>query len=107
MVSATYLTNRPNQHFSITIPGDTRNLSLNVTLSYNGQARYWVLGLYDIAKRPLVVGLPLTPDHDLLSAYKHLGLGSVVLANIGTGGATSEPPDDTNLDKFALLWELI
>jgi len=96
----------PNQTFTTTISGSTKNLTLKFTISYNRQAGYWIMGIYDhTTGDALITNMPLLPDHNLLRQYQYLDIGTVaVLVNIGD--PTVLTPDDTNLaSNFALFWE--
>jgi hypothetical protein len=104
MISQIPLTAEPNQKFSVKIPGNTKNLTLNFTLSYNTMAKYWVLGIYDANNNALILGIPLLPDINLLGQYQYLGLGSCALLNTGDQSVIS--PDDTNLaTNFSFYWD--
>ncbi len=107
MISSIPLKNRPNQTFPVTIPGDTRNLPLILTISYNGVARYWVLGIYSVSRAPIVVGIPLFPGVDLLGTHQHLNIGNAALINVGNRAASIEYPDDPTLDQYELWWRLV
>jgi hypothetical protein len=103
MISKISLTTDPNQTFYCNIPGQTKNITLNFTLSYNTMANYWVLGIYDSSNNPLVLGIPLLPGANLLGQYQYLNIGSAVLWNIGDQSVLM--PDNTNLaTNFALYW---
>lgn len=105
MTSEIALTNRPNQTFTVTIPGDTQNVTLIITLTYNGMAGYWAMGIYDASDNPLILGIPLLSGYGLLDQHQHLNIGNATLVNIGA--PTVEHPDYTNLEKFVLRWELM
>jgi len=105
MISVIYLTNNPNQTFTVTLQGESRSISLVITLSYNAFAGYWVMGILDATHTPLVIGIPMLCGYDLLRQLQHLNIGSAALFNVGA--PTVEYPDSTNLDKFVLTWRLI
>jgi hypothetical protein len=106
MQSIIKLSNSPNQTFTVTIPGDSKNLNLKLTQNYNLIAGYWVLGIYDSdTDDPYIVGLPLLWDGDLLAQYTYMELGSLYVVN--KGDLTINVPNDTNIaDNFVLVWEL-
>lgn len=105
MVTEIALSNSPNQTFSVTIPGGSRNLSLIIRLSYNTPAGYWVMGIYDSSDSPIVLNIPLLCGHDLLEQYQYLNIGSAYVVNVGD--TTIENPDNTTIStNFKLLWEL-
>jgi hypothetical protein len=105
MVSTLALTNKPNQTFKTTIPGDTRNLSFILTQSYNAQAGYWVLGIYDVSKNPIVLNIPMLCGYDLLGQYQYMNIGSIVIIN--TGDQAQLNPDNINISNFVLAWKLV
>lgn len=106
MVSEITISNNPNQTFSVAIPGDKRNLSLNLTQSFNGRAGYWVLGIYDNANMPIVTEIPLLPGYNILGQYGYLDIGELYVVNYGD--QTIEKPDETNIStNFKLVWVLI
>jgi len=100
------LSNSPNQRYTITIPGDSKNISLIITQSYNTIAGYWIMNLYDAdSANALATNIPMITGVNLLHQLDYLGLGYLFLIN--TGDQTITDPDDTNLeDNFKLLWEL-
>ena len=99
------LTSDPNQTYTVTIPGAKRNITFILTQSYNAQAGYWVLGIYDKSNTPIVLNIPLFCGYDLLGQYGYLDIGSLYLIN--AGDQTIEYPNDTNIDNnFELVWEL-
>jgi hypothetical protein len=105
MVTNIPLTNDPNQTFTTTIAGNSSNLTLGFTLSYNTLAQYWVMGIFDPnTGNSIIQGIPLLPEQNFLGQYQYLGIGEIaVLINIGD--PTILVPDDTNLAaNFALVW---
>jgi len=106
VVSEITLSGNPNQTFSAIIPGDKRNLSLNFTQSFNEQAGYWVLGIYDSANVPIVTEIPLLPGYNILGQYEYLSIGELYVVNYGDQAV--EKPDETNIGtNFKLVWVLI
>ena len=105
MVTEIALSADPNQTFTVTIPGDTRNITLIITQSFNEQAGYWVLGINDQSNNPIVSNIPLFCGHDLLEQYQYLNNGSCYLTNVGDQAL--EYPNASNItDNFKLLWVL-
>jgi hypothetical protein len=106
MVTEISLSGNPNQTWTVTIPGEKRNITFIITQSYNEMAGYWVLGIYDRTNTPIVLNIPLLRGHDLLEQYQYLNLGELYLINIGDSAL--ENPDDTNIAaNFKLLWVLL
>jgi len=104
MISVLALNNSPNQTFKVNVPGDVRNLNLYLTLSYNTIAGYWIMGIYDNSKNPIVLNIPLLVGQNLLAQYQYLDIGSVYLINTGDAALI---PDDVNIGKFELVWKLV
>lgn len=105
MVSEILLNNNPNQTCSLIVPGNRRNIAFVLTQSWNAEAGYWAIGIYDQTSRPIVLGIPLLCGHDLLEQYQYLNIGSLYVVNIGD--PTIETPDDKNIGQnFKLLWVL-
>lgn len=99
------LTSKPNQAYTVTISGSKRNIAFILTQSYNAQAGYWVLGIYDNTNSPIVLDIPLFCGYDLLGQFGYLDIGHLYLINIGD--QTIEYPDDKNIDgNFELMWVL-
>ena len=96
----------PNQTFTTTISGTTKNLTLGFTISWNAQAGYWVMGIFQPQTgEPLVQNIAMLPDYNLIGQYPYLGIGTVA-ALLNIGDPTILVPDDTNLvSNFALYWE--
>jgi len=106
MISQISLSNSPNQTFKLSIPGDTQNLNFIITMSYNSEARYWIMGIYDsVNNTPIVLNIPMLCGYDLLDQLQYLRIGSIYILNIGD--PTVEVPDDTNIStNFNLIWVL-
>ncbi len=105
MKSAINLTANPNQTFKTTIPGDIRNLSFILTQSYNAQAGYWVLGIYDVSKNPIILNVPMLCGYDLLGQFQYMNIGSIYIVNVGDH--TQLNPNDMNITNFVLVWKLV
>lgn len=87
----------------MTISGTKRNVTFILTQSYNAQAGYWVLGIYDQTDSPIVLNLPLFCGQDLLGQYGYLNIGHLCLVNIGD--QSIEYPNADNIDgNFELAW---
>ena len=105
MESRVALSSLPNQTYSVTIPGENRNITFIVTQSWNAQANYWVMGIYDKTVAPIVLGIPMLCGHDLLGQYAYLDIGSLYVENIGD--PSIEEPDSENIGQnFELRWVL-
>lgn len=105
MKSFISLTNSPNQAYTVTIPGDSRNITFIITQSFNAQAGYWTLGIHDNANVPIVLGVPLLCGYNLLEQYGYLDIGELYVVNVSD--QTIEAPDDNNIaENFQLEWVL-
>jgi len=101
------LTSEPNQSLTVTIPIGSQNITLNLKISYNSAAGYWVMTVKDKSNNILVDGIPLLcgqyPAGDLLEQYQYLNIGSAFILNLGNSYLDS--PDDTTLGTdFVLVW---
>ena len=101
------LTTAPNQTLQPTLNVDGKSLTLNLALSYNRMAGYWVMTIRDsqgnmvLDSIPLLVGQP--PANNILGQFGYLAIGSAYIVN--ATGAAMDSPDDTNLGSdFLLVW---
>ncbi|KKZ19030.1 bacteriophage protein [Serratia marcescens] len=85
-----------NQQFAITLGGQ----SLRMTLIWRGVAG-WILDLYDAMGNPMVLGVPLIPDTDLLASYPFVGLNGKLVVKSDT-----PYPTEYNLGSGARLYFL-
>lgn len=102
------LTNAPNQSIAVTLSVNGGSLSLNLSVYYNRQGKFWVMDVADSLFNPLVSSVPLIagvwPGSNILSAFGYLGIGSAYVIN--QNGVASDWPNDTNLGTdFVLLWD--
>ena len=105
MVTEILLSSKPNQSYSLSIPGTKQNITFNITQSYNEIAGYWTIGIYDQTNSPIVLNIPLLLGSNLLGQYGYLNIGELYLTNYGD--QTIEVPNDTNIENnFKLLWVL-
>jgi hypothetical protein len=101
------LDNSPNQQLTVTIPINNQNITLNLAISWNAQAQYWVMTIKDRNNNIILDGVPLLcgqpPAQDLLGQYAYLNLGSVFIVN--TGNAVLDSPNDQTLGSdFIMIW---
>ena len=66
-----------------------------VSLRWCRPAQVWVLDLYNAANSPIIQGIPLVADVDLLEPYAYLGLGGKLVAS--TPDSLYTPPTFLNL----------
>lgn len=106
MISEITLSADPNQKYTVAVPGDKRNIEFIITQSFNEQANYWTISIYDKTGTPIVMDVPLLTGQDLLEQYQYLNIGSLYVINYGD--STIENPDSKNIaSNFKLLWVLI
>jgi len=127
------LSTSPNQSFTVQLTVDGSALQLNVTLSYNQMAGYWILSISDINNNLLIDSVPaLTgsyPAANILEQQAYLRIGSWYIVNVSNitpqsgseigygegfygagpyGGEAglggTDYPNDTNLGTDFQLW---
>lgn len=125
------LTNSPNQSLTVQLDVDGVPLTLNLTVSYNEMAGYWVLSISDVNNNLLIDSVPMLtggyPSANILQQQKYLNIGSWYIINIANGiptgsqgygqggygqgnygGAAGQGgvdfPDSTNLGISFQLW---
>lgn len=80
------LNSAPNQSFTVQLNVDDKPLSLNVNLSYNEMASYWILAILDIANNLLVDSVPMLtgsyPAGNLLEQQRYLNIGAWYVVNV-------------------------
>lgn len=54
---------------NIAVPGDKRNIEFIIAQSFNKQANYWTISIFDKAGDPIVMDIPLLTGQDLLEQY--------------------------------------
>lgn len=105
MINEIPLTGDPNQTFTVTISGETRNITLILTQSYNEQAGYWVLGINDQSNNPIISNIPMLCGQDLLEQYQYMDIGNLLVVNISDQAI--EYPNANNIaGNFELVWVL-
>jgi len=126
------LTTSPNQTATIQLSVDGNPLIVNISVSYNQMAGYWILSISDASNNLLIDSIPMVtgtyPAGNLLQQQKYLNIGSWYIVNVsnlvsnnsgdgyglglygagGYGGLFVESgydyPDDTNLGTDFQLW---
>ena len=127
------LTNSPNQSYTVNLNVDGSPLTLNITISYNEMAQYWILAIYSANNQLLIDSVPMLtgnyPAGNLLEQQKYLNIGSWYVVNVsnlsvdagtetgygegpyGAGGYGGELgqggfdyPNSTNLGTDFQLW---
>lgn len=100
------LTTDPDQTFTVTIPVDGKNITVDLRVRYNTQSNYWWLSVSQSGS-VLLDSIPLLtsdyPAGDILQPYRYLNLGSAAL--IKTSDIQQQNPDSANLGTdFVLVW---
>lgn len=127
------LTNAPNQSYTVNLNVDGSPLALNITVSFNEMAGYWVLSIFNASSQLLLASVPMLtgyyPASNLLQQQRYLNIGSWYLINVsnlstdvggdtgyGQGGYGQGPyggeqgqggsdyPNSTNLGTDFQLW---
>jgi hypothetical protein len=79
------ITNSPNQSLTAQLQVDGFPLTLNLTISFNEMAGYWVLGISDVNNNLLIDSIPMIcgtyPAGNLLQQQKYLAIGSAYIIN--------------------------
>src|SRR6185312_15137310 len=80
------LTNSPNQTYTVQLNVDGQALTLNITVSYNEMAGYWMLGIYDASNNLIIDSIPMLtgnyPAGNLLEQQRYLNIGSWYLVDV-------------------------
>lgn len=108
MINLIPLTTDPDQSFTMTLPIDGKNLTFDLRLRYNTEAKFWLLSITDSVTETLLLdSIPLVtgdyPAANILSQYKYLNIGSIVI--VPNGSSATGDPDDTNLGtEYYMAW---
>lgn len=102
------LTPSPNQTFAVNLQVDGAPLTLQLTVSWNEMAGYWVLSISDAAGNLLIDSIPLItgwyPAANLLAQYGYLKIGSAFILNEGSLAFSDYPGRNDLGSGFVLLW---
>lgn len=101
------ISNEPNQSFSITVPVNGQNLTLDFYVFWNAVAGYWEANIAQ-AGNTLIAGLPLVtasgpPYDDILYQFHYLDIGSAYVYSLGLSDADYPGVGDWGTN-FVLLW---
>lgn len=79
--------NTPNQQFTALLEVDGVPLTVNVHLSYNEMAGYWIMAIFDINNNLLIDSVPVLtgsyPAANLLEQQRYMQIGSWYVINLG------------------------
>jgi hypothetical protein len=83
----------PNQSFPVSLNVDGNALTLNLTISYNEMAGYWVMSIADVNNNLLVDSVPMIcgayPAANLLQQQRYLAIGSAFIVNVSNTNESS------------------
>lgn len=101
------LTNSPNQTVTVTLSVDGAPLTLQLTVSYNEIADYWVIAIADSNGNPIIGDVPLLtgnyPACNILKQYAYLDIGSAYVLNT-TGKTLPDYPNSIDLGDWEIVW---
>jgi len=86
------------QTFSIALAGK----SYQLTLVWNDQTNSWTLDIADSTLTPIIRGIPLVANVDLLAPYAYLNFGGQLIAQ--TDNDVSTPPTYENMGSLGHLF---
>lgn len=80
------LTNAPNQSYTVNLNVDGSPLTLNITITFNEMAGYWILAIYNASNNLLIDSVPMVtgsyPAGNLLEQQRYLNIGSWYVVNV-------------------------
>ncbi len=86
------------QTFSIALAG----INYQFKLAWNSIANLWTLDIADANEVPIISGIPLVANTDLLEPYPYLGFNGRLIAQ--TDGAPNVAPTYENLGSLGQLY---
>ena len=125
------ITNSPNQTLAVQLTVDGLSITLNLTISFDEMAGYWVMSISDVNNNLLIDSIPMIcgnyPAANLLEQQVYLAIGSAFIINTGNSVPTNgenygqggygqggyggqagqggiDYPDSTNLGTTFQLW---
>jgi hypothetical protein len=101
------LTNKPNQSFNVSLNIDGATLTLQLSITFNSMAGYWIMQVSDQFGNMIIDSVPMVtgtyPGANLWEQYAYLKIGSAFLINISQ--SPTDSPNQSNLGTdFLLLW---
>jgi hypothetical protein len=99
----------PNQTFLANLSVNAVALKLNLYVSFNEIAQYWIMQISDVNNNILIASVPLVtgswPAANLLGQYQYMQIGSAYLLNVSNGNTQLDYPNGQDLGiDFQLLW---
>lgn len=102
------LTNSPNQTFSIVIPVNGENINFTIFLSYNENAKYWLMTLTKtLTQEEVFCNLPLLCSFDkysnMIYQLDYKEVGEIMIVPIQE--TQSSMPNDEDIGiKYVMVW---
>jgi Domain of unknown function (DUF6983) len=101
------LTNLPNQQLPVSLIVDGKTLNLNLGISFNEMAQYWLLTIWDqfgnLIRDSIAMVTGGYPAANLLSQCAYLAIGSAYVINVGDAASDYPGANDWGAN-FQLLW---
>lgn len=102
------LTSQPNQSFQVALNVNGATLRLNLNISYNEMANYWIMQIQDSNGNILVDNIPLItgdfPAANILDPYQYLQIGSAYVINVSNSDINDYPNAIDLGTDFILVW---
>lgn len=98
-----------NQVLTVSVNINGGTLTLQLAVSFDEMAGFWVMSIADQTGTPLISTVPLLtgawPAANILQPYQYMNIGSAFVIN-SSGVATPDYPNSTDLGTdFILLWD--
>lgn len=87
-----------NQSFQLQLV----NTIYNFLVQWNSQTETWQIDISDNSGAPIVTGIPMVGNVDLLEQYAYMGIGGALIAS--TDNAPDMPPTFENLGTTGHLY---
>ena len=81
---------------------DLGGVTYGINLYWNEQASIWCIDILDANANPLVNGIPLVANQDLLQQYGYMSFGGQLVAQCDSNQLL--PPDSSNLGSSGHLY---
>lgn len=103
------MSNQPNQSFSVVLPKNNTNISLDLFIWWNSFAGYWELNIADSnTKISLLSALPLlagkSPVMNVLRQFSYLNIGNLYIVKSAKTEHDSPQIGDWE-SNFVLVWD--
>ena len=94
-------TSSDNQTFSISLAG----VPYRVNLYWGGINNTWIIDILDNSNNPILTGIPVVANIDLLAPFGYLNFGGRLIAQ--TDHNTDAPPSLTNLGTTGHIYFVV